>query len=62
MHLNGRLGSLRHDIISIDSRIFRTNKFESISVKTTNNTQILKEQQRWTQTTSYKKKSNKFEI
>jgi len=25
MHLNGRLGSLRHDIISIDSRI---NKFE----------------------------------
>ena len=46
MHLNGRLGSLRHDIISIDSRIFRTNKFESISVKTTNNTQILKEQQR----------------
>jgi len=29
MHLNGILGSLRHDIISIDSRIFGTNKFDA---------------------------------
>jgi len=39
MHVNGILGSLRHDINSIDSRIFGTNRFESISMKQTTTTQ-----------------------
>jgi len=29
MHLNGILDSLRHDIISIDSKILGTNKFDA---------------------------------
>jgi len=48
MHLNDRLGSLVHKISNIDSRIFRTTIFESISVtnnSSTDATQISKQNQ-----------------